>query len=141
MGISLTEPTIKKEKKKTADGEEYEVFCVCVYVENDGNQAVQGDISFWAYAPGAPTPVKGILCTKSNIKIPGKKVKMAGGVVVAESKGREEVCCCDASHGIVAVFNGRGRIMAAWGKKDDKGEVTIEKAEETKGMSKPVKLP
>jgi hypothetical protein len=141
MAITLSEPTIKKEKRKTADGTDYEVFCVCVWVENDSDNNVKGDISFWAVAPGALTPIRGVLCTKSDVTIPKKKVKKnAAGAVIAEAKGREEVCCC-ANEAIIEVFNNRGHITAAWGKKDKNGEVTIGKAEETKKTSKAIQLP
>jgi predicted ThiF/HesA family dinucleotide-utilizing enzyme len=134
-GITLTAPTIKKEKKKGDDGREHVVFCVCVFVENDGAKDVKGDVSFWATAPGVTTPIRAVLCTKSDVTISKKKITAHG-----EAKGREEVCCC-ATEGIIEVANGRGHIMAAWGKKNDKGEVTIDKAEETKQTGKPIKLP
>jgi hypothetical protein len=133
--ITLTEPTIKKEKQKGADGKEHPVLCVCVFVENDSNVPVKGDISFWHTAPGAVTPIGGVICTKKDVTILAKKVVAHGS-----AKGREEVCCC-ADEAIAEVFNSRGHIMAAWGKRDDKGVVTIGKAEETKQTKEPIKIP
>ncbi len=133
--ITLTEPTIKKQKQKGANGTEEEVLCVCVFVENDSNQPVKGDITFWHTAPGNVKPIGAAICRKTDVTIPAKIVKPHGS-----AKGREEVCCC-TDRGIAEVFNSRGHIMAAWGKKDDNGVVTIAKADETKQTKKPIKLP
>ncbi len=137
MGITLTEPTIKKEERTTKDGTKHTVFCVCVFVKNDGDQDVEGDVTFHGVYPGAPiSPVKSVLCTKTNVKIPGIKRGPLG-----QAKGREEVCCCEGSHGLVELANTDGSVVAAWGKKNDKGVVTVDEAEETKKTKGPIKLP
>jgi hypothetical protein len=87
--------------------------------------------------PGAPiSPVKTLLCTKANVKI--SKVKKGP---LGSTKFREEVCCCQGSGRLVELANTQGSVMAAWGKKDDSGAVTPDKAEETKTTEKPIELP
>lgn len=136
MGITLTEPIVKREERQTKDGEKYTVFCVCVFAENDGDDDVEGDVTFWAVYPGAQEhPIESVLCTKSEVKVPKMK-KAAHG----EAKGREQVCCC-ASEAIINAVNQEGSVMAAWGKKDHNGEVLIGQADVTKKTSGPIKLP
>jgi hypothetical protein len=50
MGISLSEPTVKKEVRVANDGTKHTVFCVCVFVENDGDDDVEGDVTFYGWS-------------------------------------------------------------------------------------------
>jgi hypothetical protein len=137
LGITLGEPTVKKEERVTKDGTKYFVYCLCVFVENDGDDAVEGDVTFHGVYPGAPiSPVKSVLCTKSNVKIPGVKKGPLG-----QAKGREEVCCCEGSRALIELVNTQGSVTAAWGKRNNHGIVTVEKADETRQTKGPIKLP